>query len=178
MAGSPAMKTMGRTTQPIGHYRFCKEIPAECAQRAAAKPSPLVANARNWSLLTGVNAAVNAEVRPLTDQEIWGRQEVWSFPMDVGDCEDYVIEKRRRLIAAGIPSGDVLITVLRQPSGDGHAVLTVRTSGGDYILDNLDNRIRLWSDTDYTFLKRQSERDSGVWLSISDGRADAVASVR
>lgn len=171
------MKTTGRTTQPIGHFRFCKEEPAECAQRDA-KPSPLSASARNWSLLTRVNAAVNGEIRPLTDLEIWGREEVWSFPTDVGDCEDYVLEKRRRLIAAGIPTGNLLITVLRQPNGEGHAVLTVRTSGGDYLLDNLDNRIRLWSDTDYTFLKRQSERDSGVWLSISDGGADAVASVR
>jgi predicted transglutaminase-like cysteine proteinase len=131
-----------------------------------------------WDLVTAVNSSVNAQIRPRTDMEMWGQEEVWSFPTEFGDCEDYVIEKRRRLMGAGIPAGDVLITVLRQPNGDGHAVLTVRTTAGDYVLDNLDSRVRLWSSTEYTFLKRQSERDSGVWLSISDGRADAVASVR
>jgi len=35
-----------------------------------------------------------------------------------------------------------------------------------------------WTDTDYTYLKRQSDQNSGVWVTINDGRADAVASVR
>lgn len=171
------MQTGGRTTQPIGHYEFCRQYPAECRQRGV-RPAPLPATGKLWDLVTAVNSSVNAQIRPRTDMEMWGQEEVWSFPTEFGDCEDYVIEKRRRLMGAGIPAGDVLITVLRQPNGDGHAVLTVRTTAGDYVLDNLDSRVRLWSSTEYTFLKRQSERDSGVWLSISDGRADAVASVR
>ena len=125
-----------------------------------------------------VNAAVNAAVTPKTDMEIWGKDEVWSFPNGVGDCEDYVLEKRRILIASGMPPSDALITVVRQPNGEGHAVLTIRTSGGDYILDNLEPGVRRWDETPYTYLKRQSERNSGQWLSITDGRADAVASVR
>jgi predicted transglutaminase-like cysteine proteinase len=172
-----AMQTGARATQPIGHYEFCRQLPAECRVRGA-KPAPQAATGKFWSLLSSVNGAVNAQVRPRTDMEMWGKEEVWSLPGEFGDCEDYVIEKRRRLMSMGIPAGNLLITVLRQENGDGHAVLTVRTSAGDYVLDNLDSRIRLWSSTEYTYLKRQSERDSGAWLSISDGRADAVASVR
>jgi predicted transglutaminase-like cysteine proteinase len=172
-----AMETGGRTTQPIGHYEFCRQYPTECRQRGAT-PAPQSATGRFWALLTRVNSSVNAQVRPRTDMEMWGKEEIWSFPTEFGDCEDYVIEKRRRLMGMGIPGGNLLITVLRQQNGEGHAVLTVRTMVGDYVLDNLDSRIRLWSSTEYTYLKRQSERDSGVWLSISDGRADAVASVR
>jgi predicted transglutaminase-like cysteine proteinase len=171
------MDTGGRTTQPIGHYEFCQQNPVECRQRSA-RPAPQPATGKFWALLGKVNSSVNAQVRPRTDMEMWGKEEIWSFPAGFGDCEDYVIEKRRRLMATGIPAGNLLITVLRQQNGDGHAVLTVRTTAGDYVLDNLDSRIRLWSSTEYTYLKRQSERDSGVWLSISDGRADAVASVR
>ena len=33
------------------------------------------------------------------------------------------------------------MTVARQPNGDGHAVLTVRTSIGEYMLDNLEPRV-------------------------------------
>ena len=176
-AANLSMKTGSRTTQPIGHYELCRQYPAECNQRAA-KPAPLPATGRLWSAINRINAQVNASIRPVTDLDLWGREEVWSFPATAGDCEDYVIEKRAELMRLGIPSGNLLITVLRQADGDGHAVLTVRTTGGDFVLDNLDSRVRLWSETEYTFLKRQSERDSGIWLSINDGRADAVASVR
>jgi predicted transglutaminase-like cysteine proteinase len=77
----------------------------------------------------------------------------------------------------GVPAGDLLVTVARQPNGDGHAVLTVRTSQGDFILDNLESRILAWDQTEYTYLKRQSDRNSGAWVSINDGRAVAVGSV-
>lgn len=178
-AASPAaaMQTEGRTSQPIGHYQLCQQYPGECRQRGAM-PAPSAMTSRLWSVVARINAQVNAGYQPMTDLEMWGKEEVWSFPTTAADCEDFVLEKRRRLIQLGLPSGNLLITVLRQTNGDGHAVLTLRTTAGDYILDNLDSRIRLWSNTDYTYLKRQSERDSGVWLSIGDGRADAVASVR
>jgi predicted transglutaminase-like cysteine proteinase len=127
--------------------------------------------------MVDINNTVNTMVTPRTDQDIWGKAEVWSYPDRVGDCEDYVLEKRRQLMRDGVPAGSVLITVVRQPNGDGHAVLTVRTSNGDYILDNLEPRILAWSDTEYTFLKRQSERNSGTWVAIDDDRNVAVGSV-
>jgi predicted transglutaminase-like cysteine proteinase len=79
---------------------------------------------------------------------------------------------------AGVPAGNLLVTVVRQPNGDGHAVLTAHTSMGDFILDNLEPRVLTWDETEYTYLKRQSDRNSGAWVTINDGRADAVASVR
>jgi len=50
---------------------------------------------------------------------------------------------------------------------DGHAVLTLATSEGDFILDNRRNGVRRWSDSDYTFLKRQSEADPREWLALA-----------
>ena len=120
------METGSRTTQPIGHYQFCRQYPDECRQRNA-KPAPEPATEAFWKVVSRVNRGVNSQIRPRTDMEMWGHEEIWSFPVEFGDCEDYVIEKRRRLIAMGVPSGNLLITVLRQPNGDGHAVLTVRT---------------------------------------------------
>jgi predicted transglutaminase-like cysteine proteinase len=174
---APGMVTGGRTTQPIGHYEFCQRYHRECAQRTAAT-APVELTRQLWSELITVNNRVNQRVEPRTDMEMWGRQEVWSYPDAVGDCEDYVIEKRRELMAAGLPAGSLLITVVRQPNGDGHAVLTVRTSAGDYILDNLEGRVLAWQDTEYTYLKRQSDNNSGSWVSINDGRAVAVGSVK
>lgn len=176
-AGGTTMTTGGRTTQPIGHYEFCKRLPSECTVRSRVM-EPARFTRPLLQKIAIINHSVNADITPRTDMEIWGKDEVWSFPNGAGDCEDYVLEKRRLLIAAGIAPSNALITVVRQPNGDGHAVLTVRTTDGDYVLDNLESGVRRWDETVYTYLKRQSEKNPGQWLSITDGRADAVASVR
>jgi predicted transglutaminase-like cysteine proteinase len=171
------MPTAGRTTQPVGHYEFCQREPRECMQKTA-RSAPVNLSRKLWKAMVDINNVVNAMVEPRTDMEMWGREELWSYPTSVGDCEDYVLEKRRMLMALGVPAGNLLITVVRQPNGDGHAVLTVTTSLGDYVLDNLEPRVLAWTDTEYTFLKRQSAQNSGVWVSINDGRSTAVGSVK
>ena len=177
-AGASFMHTGGRTTQPVGHYEFCQSLPQECRQ-VTPKQAPVELSRALWDKIVAVNDMVNTSVVPRTDMEMWGREEVWSFPDNgEGDCEDYVLEKRRQLMRAGVPAGNLLVTVVRQPNGDGHAVLTAHTSMGDFVLDNLEPRVLAWDDTDYTYLKRQSDRNSGAWVTINDGRADAVASVR
>ena len=177
-AGPAYMHTGGRTTQPVGHYEFCQKLPQECAQRTP-KQAPVELTRKLWASIVSINNSVNTRIVPRTDMEMWGKEEVWSYPdSGFGDCEDYALEKRRELMNAGMPAGDLLMTVARQPKGDGHAVLTVRTSLGEFILDNLESKVLSWTDTDYTYLKRQSDTNSGVWVTINDGRADAVASVR
>jgi predicted transglutaminase-like cysteine proteinase len=176
-AAPGGMVTGNRTTQPIGHYEFCQREPVQCAQKTA-NSQPIQLTRKLWAAMININNSVNTKVTPRTDLEMWGRDEIWSFPDGVGDCEDYVLEKRRELMALGVPAGSLLITVVRQPNGDGHAVLTVRTGNGDYILDNLEPRVLAWQDTEYTYLKRQSEKNSGAWVSINDGRAVAVGSVK
>lgn len=168
-AGSAFMNTAGRTTQPIGHYDFCQREPGECRQKTP-KQAPVELSKKLWSQIVSVNNEVNARISPRTDMEMWGTEELWSYPDVVGDCEDYALEKRRDLIRLGVPAGNLLMTVVRQPNGDGHAVLTVRTSRGDFVLDNLEPRVLPWADTEYTFLKRQSERNSGVWVAVDDSR--------
>ena len=70
-----------------------------------------------------------------------------------------------------------LITVVRDHKGDGHAVLTVKTDRGEFILDNQYGAIALWSETGYRFVKRQSQTDPNVWVSLGDLRpASATAS--
>jgi predicted transglutaminase-like cysteine proteinase len=133
---------------------------------------------KRWEQLAAINEAVNIGVRPTTDQELYGRAEVWDFPDGSGDCEDFVLLKRKMLMDKGWPAAALLITVVRQTNGDGHAVLTVTTNRGDLVLDNLDSHIQLWSETSYRYLKRQSEYDTGAWVAIEDGRAQQVGSLR
>jgi predicted transglutaminase-like cysteine proteinase len=46
------------------------------------------------------------------------------------------------------------------------------------VLDNLDERILVWNETDYLYLKRQSEEDAGKWVAIADDRDILVGSIR
>ena len=106
--------------------------------------------------------------------------EKWSYPdTGKGDCEDYVLLKRRMLMQAGWPREALLITVVRDKKGDGHAVLTVKTDKGDFILDNQEENVLLWSETGYRFVKRQSQSDPNVWVALGDPRpATATATAR
>ena len=60
------------------------------------------------------------------------------------------------------------MTIVHEANGEGHAVLTVKTNRGEYILDNLNDRILLWSETPYRFYKRQSQSDPNVWVWLND----------
>lgn len=161
----PWMQTGNRTTQPIGHYDFCKQYKNECSQTSRTQ-APLKLTQGLWNKIIQVNSQVNTAILPRTDMEIWGKEEVWSYPAQYGDCEDYVLLKRRMLINAGVPANTLLITVVRQSNGEGHAVLTIRTDRGDFVLDNLEDSVKNWNQTGYTYLKRQSARHSGQWVDI------------
>lgn len=175
-AGAPAaqrfMQTGSTTSQPIGHYEFCQSHKSECSAQQSVANAPKVTD-YGWSVVREINASVNRLIMPMTDDEIYGRQEVWAYPADAGDCEDFVLLKRKKLIEAGFSASDLLITVVRKPDGEGHAVLTLRSAQGDYVLDNLDEQVRLWTETPYRFLKRQSVNNAGRWVTI-DNSADVV----
>jgi predicted transglutaminase-like cysteine proteinase len=155
---------------PIGWVEFCNENPKECSV-ASSEPRDVVLTAKVWKDLLRVNKWVNDTVAPVTDLEHWGVVEKWSYPEDgKGDCEDYVLLKRRMLIQAGWPREALLITVVRDKKGEGHAVLTVKTDKGDFVLDNQAEEVLLWSDTGYRFVKRQSQSNPNNWVSLGDPR--------
>jgi predicted transglutaminase-like cysteine proteinase len=155
---------------PIGWVEFCIENVREC-NVAPSMPRDVVLTSKAWRDLVRVNKWVNDAIKPITDMDQWGVVEKWSFPdTGRGDCEDYVLLKRRMLIKAGWPREALLITVVRERNGDGHAVLTVKTDKGEFILDNQHPEIMLWSDTNYRFVKRQSQHDQNVWISLGDPR--------
>ncbi len=120
--------------------------------------------------MVDINNQINLAVTPVTDLEYYKKEEHWTYPKRYGDCEDYALLKRYMLIQKGWPTSSLLITVVKQLSGDGHAVLTVRTDHADYILDNLEMKIKPWNKTAYRYLKRQSARHSGKWTRITDKR--------
>jgi predicted transglutaminase-like cysteine proteinase len=167
------------TQPPPGWVEFCARQPAECPSTMTA-PQDLVLSRKAWRDLVQINNRVNETIKPLTDLQHWGVVERWSYPDDgYGDCEDYALLKRRMLIEAGWPREALLLTLVRGADGEGHAVLTVTTDKGDYVLDNQNENVVPWAETGYRFVKRQSQSDPNVWVSIGDSRAAvATASAR
>jgi len=158
------------TRPPIGWVDFCAEHTFEC-KVAPSAPRDVVLTNKTWTDLVRINKWVNENVKPMTDMDHWGVVEKWSYPDDgYGDCEDYALLKRRMLTEAGWPREALLMTVVRERSGDGHAVLTVKTDKGEFILDNQEEKVLLWSETNYRFVKRQSQADPNRWVSLGDPR--------
>ena len=167
-ASSP-METGKRTTQPIGHYEFCKSNPGECSIRTR-NPMPETMTDALWRKIVSVNTSVNNAVKPVSDIDLYGVEEFWTLPVNgAGDCEEYVLEKQRELRNAGLAVSNLLITVLRRSNGEGHAVLTVRTDKGDYVLDNLGNQVVPWYRTGYSFLRMQNPAAPQKWDAIAAG---------
>jgi predicted transglutaminase-like cysteine proteinase len=165
----------GSTSVPIGAAEFCKVNRRDCMAGAMRDVEALTDS--SWAQLVAVNDMFNREITPITDIELYNVTERWAYPDGQGDCEDFALAKRRALIEMGWAPSTLLMTVVRQANGEGHAVLLVRTDRGDLVLDNQDGRILLWNDTPYEFIKRQSQTDPRKWVGISDPRI-VVASTR
>jgi predicted transglutaminase-like cysteine proteinase len=165
----PQFIAIGDTVRPpIGWVEFCVEYDPECKTKPSA-PRDVVLSAQAWKDLQRINLWVNTNIKPMTDMDHWGVVERWNYPDDgYGDCEDYVLQKRKMLMQAGWPREALLITVVRDQHGDGHAILTVKTDKGEYVLDNQTDNILPWTDTGYRFVKRQSQADPNVWVALGD----------
>lgn len=152
---------------PYGYVDFCRRYGSECVNNP--RDSAFEAMTREkWILLDNVNLGVNRKYKALTDQKIYGVKEFWNFPKVYADCEDYVLQKKKELESiGGFSSRALLITVVRDERGEGHAVLTVRTLKGDFILDNKVNEIVAWKDKkEYKPIIIQSQDNPKIWRRI------------
>ena len=162
---SANMKLFGKSLPPIGYVKFCAAGQAECQIKGSTRDRLTLTQAK-WDLIVAVNTSINDKVKPQSDQDLYGVVENWTYPTTAGDCEDYALLKKRELQSLGVAADDLLITVLLDEKSEGHAVLTVVTDKGDFILDNRHNDVLRWDHTPYTFLKRQSQVDSKLWVSL------------
>ena len=163
---------------PVGDARpvwgwvdFCRRYAGAC-DAPRARPQDVRLDAATWAVMVEVNRSINAAIEPATDQDHWHVADRWDYPTDgKGDCEDYVLLKRKVLMERGFPRQALLVTVVIDQNGDGHAVLTVKTDHGDFVLDNMRDDVLAWVRTGYRFVKRQSQEEPNRWVAIDDGVA-------
>ena len=161
------------TLPPPGWLEFCATYKNVCDTKPSTAHE-IVLSTEAWDDLNQVNLWVNRHVTPMTDMAHYGRVEWWRYPDDgAGSCHSYALLKRWFLMQAGWPREALLMTVVLDQNGEGHAVLTIKTDKGDFVLDNLRSDIRVWSDTGYKYLMRQSQSDPNMWLPVE--RASSAA---
>lgn len=141
---APGVAVAG-SSAPLGYQLMCLKTPAECKGGGKAV---IEGSAKTMAVIKSVNASVNRAITPRND----GAVDDWSASSSTGDCEDYVLAKRRALIKAGFSASALRIAYVKTRSGEGHAILVVKTSGGDLVLDNLNGNVRPLSQSGYSIV--------------------------
>ena len=170
---------LGSLPAPWGWRDFCRKNPADCVAKKASGNGPFALTPENWRIIIDTNSKVNKSIEAVSDSDHWNKPESWDYPSDgKGDCEDYALLKRGLLIRAGIPASALLMTVVINRKGEGHAVLTLASDRGDYVLDNQVNEILSWEDSGYRFVQRQSQDDPNEWTRLSNGIGEVLVAAR
>ena len=182
-AGDPYLKEGPPTSALIGHVEFCRRHPQECRphEKSNIHLTPTLSAA-----LAEVQETVNSQVQAATDLELYGRVEFWTYPKSgKGDCEDYVLLKRKLLMKRGWPGSALRLTLVREDSRkevvgsvngiEYHLVLAAVTDHGIYILDNKRPDVEEWHATPYTYVKWTSGSNPRLWVQLIDQRIDLRA---
>jgi len=123
-----------------------------------------------WSTINKVNDKVNRAIARRTDAENYGQIDHWATPLALGqkygDCEDYVLEKRRALLEAGLPLSALSIAVVTTSWGESHAVLLVATDQGEYVLDNINPWVLPWQKANLRWHERQVAGSPFRWAMV------------
>jgi predicted transglutaminase-like cysteine proteinase len=166
---------------PVGYYELCVGHPDECRASHGwmgqwSYQFGMHLDAARMKQLIAVNASVNHSIRQRTDRALYHVTDRWVVNPKAGDCEDYALTKKARLIADGWPSSALLVALAKTRAGQDHAVLVVRTDRGDLVLDSLRSTIRGWTPSLYRWRSVQSPTDTWAWFTIDKAPKPVVAS--
>lgn len=178
----PTLDVEGKTNASLHTQAALTDGDPSSAQRDAVQVAPLVVRAATpppeltpklWATVSRINSKVNQAITQQKDIDTYGVEEFWATPLDqgsrFGDCEDYVLEKRKALIAEGVPEHALSIAVVRTSWGETHAVLLLATDQGDYVLDNLNPWVLPWAKANLTWLERQVDGSAFRWARVRTG---------
>ncbi|UUV07770.1 transglutaminase-like cysteine peptidase [Ruegeria sp. YS9] len=162
-SGNGFIPSVASSPPPSGAANLCAQYNWACA----GKRSVSMSSQQELKVVEQINRRVNRSTREVTDQSQYKTTERWALPTARGgDCEDFVLLKKRDLIHAGVDPSKLLIATVLDTRRVPHAVLVYRSSNGDLVLDNLTNRIKPWTATRYLFLRMQDPNRPGRWVGV------------
>lgn len=150
--------------------QFCLNYPGDCQTQRLSRGDRIELNETRWSELENTNRTVNSSIHPERNRDGLAGEK-WLLGPLRGDCNDYAVTKRHELMTKGWPARDVLLSEVVTGTGEHHLVTVVRTSGGDFVLDNLTDQIVPWSRTHYRWVRIQTPKNPNYWASVSKQNA-------
>lgn len=148
---------------PTGFVGFCLRYGDQC-ETAKHGPTTINLTPQNFAQISNINRTINEQIKPEDDSIHYGVTEYWTIPTDgYGDCEDYALTKRKALLQAGFPMGALRLALVITPDRERHAILTLATNRGDFVMDNLNDDVRPWNEASYTWLERQDPTKAWRW---------------
>ncbi len=139
---------------PLSMQFFCAKNRNECRGGGSGQ---ITMTPDLMAVLKQINTHVNRSIRPKFDTA-----DTWTLNPAEGDCEDYVLTKRSLLIRNGVSAGSLRIAYTHTRRGEPHAVLVIRTSEGDFVLDNLNNSVKTLRASGYT-IRSMSTANPNNW---------------
>jgi len=170
--------TLGELPAPFGWRNFCEKYRNECTGTKIGPPQTKL-TPELWQALNDINQWANHGLESISDMDHWGKAESWDIPTDgKADCEDFALLKRNVLARYGFSPSSLLMTIVYNQRQEGHAILTVVTDRGEFILDNQTDAILGWEKTGYQFVERQSQTNPNLWVRIGEGQDGILVSSR
>lgn len=163
---SPHLKLDRLTLAPMAYTMFCVHYQDECLIRPLFRGGPIRLTEARWADLKEANQSVNRAIIPEAS-EPGPSVEAWLIDPERGDCNDYAVSKRHKLLQRGWPPRTLLLGEVVIASGQHHLVLVVRTKSGDLVLDNLTPQIRSWSRAPYRWVRVQSPSNPRYWRTVA-----------
>ena len=161
---------------PSGYVAFCLRNSDQCdLPRNGLTVTQL--DTRTFDLLSRVNRSLNAAIKPEDDAQHYGPTDYWTIVTDgYGDCEDYALTKRKALLDAGLPAAALRLAVVITSGQERHAILTVATDRGDFVMDNFSDDVLPWTRVNYKWLARQDPKTPWRWDMLSADNSAAAPS--
>lgn len=151
---SSAMPTSCRQIESTGEWgRYLDKYPELAADLATVELTPDL-----MMSLRATNRRLNRKRWQPEEGDDWDH----TLP---GDCENFCLAKRRELANAVLPLGALRVCVgqiRRRNRVEHHAVLHVVTDRGDYVLDNLTDKVLPWKRSRLKPLYRTAAQRSYV----------------
>ena len=148
--------------EPGGHMAYCSQHVLQCASQTPATLSSDLSQ-----LIRRVNDEVNRGVQGVKDSVQFGVPEKWTdeaLQLGRGDCEDFALAKRKRLVELGVPRGALRLAVVDKFSWDmTHVVLLVSFEDKVVVMDSLTSRLEDAQDLGVTWLNVQHQSNPRVW---------------
>ena len=160
-AARRSMQLGERVLAPLGMVQFCVLKPSRCTPRTRSRY--VILDKKHRAQLEQVQRSINRAITP-GPKGTWAS--LWTDDATIGDCKDYALSKRARLLALGYPSSALLLAIAIVPDGEFHLVLVVVTDRGKFVLDNLRPAMIRWDKLPYRWVMQSTWENPQFWRLI------------